>query len=295
MLVEKKEENKVDNAIIMAAGLSSRFAPLSYEHPKALVKVKGEVLIERQIKQLKEAGIHDITIIVGYKKELFTYLIEKYNIEIVENPEYSQRNNHSSLYYVKEKLANTYICVSDNYFTENIFKSYVQHSFYSSVYKEGQTDEWVIQTDNKDLITDVSIGGENAWVMLGHKYFTKDFSKKFIEILESVYDLEATKPLLWESIYLDHIDELDLYIQKYPKKVIYEFDSLADLRKYDESYWLDTRSKILKKIAKELEVKESEIIEIEPNKQSGQTIGFNFTVQGQDYEYCYDKRVFIQK
>ena len=42
----------VDNAIIMAAGVSSRFAPLSYEKPKALITVNGEVLIERQIRQL---------------------------------------------------------------------------------------------------------------------------------------------------------------------------------------------------------------------------------------------------
>ena len=38
---------KVDNAIIMAAGTASRFAPLSYEKPKALIEVKGEILIER--------------------------------------------------------------------------------------------------------------------------------------------------------------------------------------------------------------------------------------------------------
>ena len=48
---------KADNAIIMAAGMSSRFAPLSYEIPKGLLKVKGEILIERQIRQLQEAGI----------------------------------------------------------------------------------------------------------------------------------------------------------------------------------------------------------------------------------------------
>lgn len=45
---------KVDNAIIMAAGGSSRFAPLSYETPKALTEVKGEILIERQIMQQEE-------------------------------------------------------------------------------------------------------------------------------------------------------------------------------------------------------------------------------------------------
>ena len=43
---------KVDNAIIMAAGTSSRFAPLSRERHKGLTVVRGEVLIERQIEQL---------------------------------------------------------------------------------------------------------------------------------------------------------------------------------------------------------------------------------------------------
>ena len=64
---------KVDNAIIMAAGTSSRFVPLSYELPKALITVKGEVLIERQIRQLKEAGINEIVVVTGYKKELFYF------------------------------------------------------------------------------------------------------------------------------------------------------------------------------------------------------------------------------
>ena len=37
----------VDNAIIMAAGMATRLAPLSYEKPKALLNIKGEILIER--------------------------------------------------------------------------------------------------------------------------------------------------------------------------------------------------------------------------------------------------------
>ena len=41
----------------MAAGTSSRFAPLSYETHKSLLTVRGEVLIERQIRQLQEAGV----------------------------------------------------------------------------------------------------------------------------------------------------------------------------------------------------------------------------------------------
>lgn len=48
-----RRQMKVDNAIIMAAGTSSRFAPLSFERPKALIEVRGEILIERQIRQLR--------------------------------------------------------------------------------------------------------------------------------------------------------------------------------------------------------------------------------------------------
>ena len=48
--LEALKPYKVRNAVIMAAGFSSRFAPLSYECPKGLVKIKGEVLVERQIR-----------------------------------------------------------------------------------------------------------------------------------------------------------------------------------------------------------------------------------------------------
>ena len=73
----------------MAAGTSSRFAPLSYEKPKGLLRVKGEVLIERQIRQLQEAGIYDITIVVGYKSEQFHYLEDKYGVTLVYNEDYN--------------------------------------------------------------------------------------------------------------------------------------------------------------------------------------------------------------
>lgn len=116
---------KVDNAIIMAAGASSRFAPLSYEMPKALIPVRGEVLIEREIRQLKEAGVPEIILVVGYRKEQFAYLADKFGVKIIENPDYNIRNNNSTIHAVREYLGNTYICSSDNYFTQNPFEAEV--------------------------------------------------------------------------------------------------------------------------------------------------------------------------
>lgn len=100
---------EVDNAVILAAGLSSRFAPISYELPKGLLKVRGEVLIERQIEQLKAAGINDIVKVVGYKKESYFYLEEQYGVKIVISRSFAERNNTSSLMLVREVLGNTYV------------------------------------------------------------------------------------------------------------------------------------------------------------------------------------------
>jgi len=139
---------KVDNAIIMAAGVSSRFAPLSYERPKTFTEVKGEILIERQIKQLQTAGISDIYVIVGYKAEQFEYLIEKFGVHIILNSEYMIRNNHSSIFAARSIIKNTYICSADNYFQINPFEKEVDDSYYAAVYAEGETNEWCMQEDD---------------------------------------------------------------------------------------------------------------------------------------------------
>lgn len=62
---------KVDNAIIMAAGYSARCMPLSNILPKGLFRVKGEILIEREIRQLQEAGIKEIIVVTGFMQENF--------------------------------------------------------------------------------------------------------------------------------------------------------------------------------------------------------------------------------
>lgn len=79
------------NAIILAAGKSSRFAPFTYEKPKGLFCVKGQILIERQIEQLIEAGIDEIYIVVGYMKEKFFYLEQKYGVKLIVNNEFGKK------------------------------------------------------------------------------------------------------------------------------------------------------------------------------------------------------------
>ena len=121
---DRIQQHKVTNAIILAAGKSKRFKPISDYCPKGLSIVKGEVLVERQIKQLQAVGINDITLVVGYKKEMFFYLADKYDVKIVVNDYYDTQDNVSSLRLVLDQLDNTYICSVDNYYPENLFNNY---------------------------------------------------------------------------------------------------------------------------------------------------------------------------
>lgn len=280
------EPYKVDNAIIMAAGTSSRFAPLSYEKPKALLDVKGEILIEREILQLKQAGITDITVVVGYMKEKMFYLADKFKVNIVVNKDYYRFNNTSSLILVTEKLKNTYICSSDNYFTINPFERYVYRSYYCCVFSKGYTNEYCVTTDEKERIESVKIGSENSWYMLGHVFFDKEFSKKFVNILKKEYSKKEVYENLWEDLYINHIKELDMYIRKYSQDEIKEFDSLDELRLFDEKYIFDSNSKILKNICKVLKCSENEIKNIKPIKCSTKT-SFKFEVKEKIYVYRY--------
>lgn len=276
-----------ENAIILAAGFSSRFAPLSYEKPKALIDVKGEVLIERQIRQLREAGIHDITLVVGYKAEMFQYLKEKYGVDLILNEDYSRKNNLSSIYKAKHKLKDTYICSADNYFTRNVFVENNEYPYYSAEFASGITQEWCMAFDEEETIIDVNIGGEDSWYMIGHAFFTEEFTNEFMKVLEQTYHTSDADGMLWEHMYIRHLDRLRMKIRKYPQDVIKEFDSLSELKEFDETYKTDSRSQILKWISLELCCMESEIHTILPLNTIGDISGFTFKVGKEKYQYDY--------
>lgn len=274
------------NSIIMAAGTASRFVPLSAERPKGLLEVKGEILVERQIRQLQEAGISDITIVVGYKAEMFEYLKEKFGVSIVLNEDYYRYNNTSSVIRVLDKLGNTYICSSDNYFPENVFKEAPSQSYYSALYAEGETGEYCLTLDAEDNITEVTVGGHDAWYMIGHVYFSEDFSKAFKQLLAAEYEKEETKQGYWEDVYIRYINELPLMqVHRYKEHDIEEFDSIDELRLFDETYINDTRSSVVKAIAKEMNCSEADLSKFTRIKHEGDYLLFSFKKGADTYRY----------
>lgn len=279
---------KVDNAVILAAGTSSRFAPLSYERHKAMTVVKGEVLIERQIGQLKAAGIQEVIIVTGYKAEQFDYLVPRYGVKLIHNPDYLARNNNGSIWAARDVLGSSYICSSDNYFTSNPFEAEVDGAYYAAEHADGQTAEWCMAEDADGHISSVTIGGADAWYMLGHAFWSSGFTSRFLGILEAEYGLEETRGKLWEEIFMEHLDELKMKVRKYQPGAIYEFDTMDELREFDRTYVDDTRSTILKAVAARLGAGEKDIVRIRALRGMGtDAVGFEFDCPMGHYSYLY--------
>jgi len=61
------------NAIIIAAGSSSRLGKLTEALPKGLLEINGQMIIQRQIEFLRASGINDIVIVTGPHSNCFDF------------------------------------------------------------------------------------------------------------------------------------------------------------------------------------------------------------------------------
>jgi CTP:phosphocholine cytidylyltransferase-like protein/thiamine kinase-like enzyme len=293
-------DHKADGAVIIAAGFGSRFVPLTFETPKGLLDVFGERMIERQIRQLHEAGIRDITIVVGYLKEKFEYLIDKYQVKLLYNPEYSKKNTLATIYHARKLLRgrNMYVLSSDNWMRHNLYHAYEGGAWYSASYVEGETSEWCLDYNKKGRIFHVSVGGLDKWVMYGPVFFSKSFSEQLLTVLEHYYQLPGTEQFYWENVYMEllsgeaakrlpHIPEakqdIDLFINRRPADEVYEFENLEELRRFDLKYRHHSDNEAMELVSAVFHVPESEITEIRCLKSGMTNKSFLFKTKNRHY------------
>ena len=279
------EKYKVDGALILACGMGIRLAPLTYDTPKCFIKIKGERMIERQIEQLKSAGIDNITIMVGYLKEKFDYLIDKYGVKLIYNPEYKDKNTLSTFYHASEVLRNKnmYVCVSDVYMTENIYHRYECEPYYIGAYIEDLRNEWRYITNSKNEIKAVEVGGKNDYHLVGPCFLTKDFLSKFLPMIDDYYHRTSTDNYYWEDVLVNNFKALPtMYLYKLDEGIIFEFDNLSDIKKYDKEN-TEFGSEAITFVSKVFKIKDNEIENISCIKEGMTNHSYKFTYDGNTY------------
>lgn len=113
-------------AIIMAAGKGNRISGLTDGKPKSYLEIGGEKLIERQLRILRENGIRDIIIVLGYQKQRFEADFAADDVTFVFNPFYETTNVLPSFWFGQQFLQGDFLYLhADTIFHEDIFRDLI--------------------------------------------------------------------------------------------------------------------------------------------------------------------------
>lgn len=245
---------EIKSAVILAAGRGIRLASMTDARPKPLLEVRGQVLIERLIKQLQAKGIDDIYIVTGYKHWMFDYLKEKYDVTLVYNKKWFCTNNIVSFIKAFEERSDfinrfgTIMLDADLYIEdESIIKTKIDNSGYYLEYSDNIefcSNEWVAELvgEMTHRIGRVITTGSRCkgFVLRSLSYWTPvDFEKLYKFAKEAIKDGQNMQRYIDDISCILYKDEFNLRGYTVNKSALLEIDTthdykIANMEKVDE-------------------------------------------------------------
>ena len=212
-------------AIILAAGKGTRLAPMTLIKPKPLLKVHGKTLLENTIHFLKESNIDDITIVTGYKHEIFDEYVSRFGLNKVINKDYDSTNSSYSLKLVVDNIDDDTIIMNGDLYIKSDFVRFIKKDvsqFIGQNLESTKHPTWKYNIDDNNKLISIDENGKGGLCETGIAYF----AKKDLSILkEELIKCDDNK--YWEYCVLNSLNKLNFYITEV-KDLIYEIDSFSD-------------------------------------------------------------------
>ena len=233
----------IKTAVIMAAGLGTRFGKYTELIPKGFVEYKEKAMVLRSIDTLIACGIERIIIGTGWQKESYEALMEKYpQIECVYSPKYAETNSMYTLYNCREAIGRDdfLLLESDIIFEKKAISSLLETPFESAmlitpVFKF--QDQYYVQMNEKCELINCSTD-KNKIEASGELVGAHKLSNRFYQIMIDEYEkILDEKPKLGYEFQL-----LDISQRITPMNVLrienlqwYEIDDEQDLNFAEEN------------------------------------------------------------
>lgn len=280
------------NAIILAAGFGMRMVPINLENPKALLSVNGEKLIERTIKQLHEAGVEEIHIVVGFMKERFEYLMDKYGVDLIVNPLYSSENNISSLALASRFISNTYIIPSDVWCETNPFSSKELYSWY--MVSDEIDDDSDVRVNRKNEL--VRVGNSSGNAMVGISYLCGETASVVKERMEKFSKDHKYNNSFWEEALYGREEDGESPDRMIVQAKVVHSASVVEINTYEQLRDLDDESSELHSdaidtIGDVFHVTSDKITDIKVLKKGMTNRSFLFSIDAGDQSGKYIMRI----
>ena len=126
-------------AVILAAGEGQRLRPFTATKPKVMIKVGNKPILEYVVEALKNSGVRDLTMVVGYKKDrVMDYFGngKNFGVRIDYVIQKQQLGTAHALKQVEGKVSGKFIVLpGDNIIDSKTVESVISSEGYSIVYK----------------------------------------------------------------------------------------------------------------------------------------------------------------
>lgn len=227
----------VTTAVIMAAGLGSRFGKMTETMPKGFIEVGGQSMVVRSIETLIACGIKRVIIGTGYKKGAYEALGAKYpQIECVYSPRYAETNSMYTLWNCREAIGDddfvlleSDIIYSKNAITELLEERHPDIMLITPVTKF--QDQYYVEYDDNGTLTrcsteknEIDAKGELVGIHKLSSAFYRKMCAEYERVVVEKPKLGYEYQLLWMSQHVSPVFVLNSSDVKW-----YEIDDEQDL------------------------------------------------------------------
>ncbi|MEE9465515.1 MAG: phosphocholine cytidylyltransferase family protein [Candidatus Neomarinimicrobiota bacterium] len=184
-------------AVILVAGISRRLFPSTLDVPKCLLKVGRATIMEHQLRTLRQVGMTDIVMLVGYRREQIMETVHEQfpdlNITFIVNHHFFDTNTAYSLWLTGEHIrgADFFYLNGDVLFPAALLERVLEAPPGNALAVEVKVcgDEEVKVTTNGNRIVDIGKGIAPADALgefIGIARFSGKFSDPFFRELDEI-------------------------------------------------------------------------------------------------------------